>query len=89
MMNKNERMEILSGKGIDTSKYFNFNLPDGLKPGATISLVINENGEPDIDKFIAYGKQAVSLYQPYLGNIVDERNAAATQSDDEPTRGGR
>ena len=46
MMNKNERMEILNGKGIDTSKNFNFNLPEGLKPGATISLVINENGEP-------------------------------------------
>jgi hypothetical protein len=46
MMNRNERMEKLNNAGVNTGKYFNFNLPDGLKPGATISLVINENGEP-------------------------------------------
>jgi hypothetical protein len=44
MMNRNERMEKLNGMGVDTSKYFNFNLPEGLKPGATISLVISEDG---------------------------------------------
>lgn len=48
MMNRNERMEKLNGMGIDTSKYFNFNLPEGLKPGATISLVISEDGQPMI-----------------------------------------
>jgi hypothetical protein len=46
MMNRNERMEQLNGAGIDTSKYFNINLPEGLKPGDTISVVINENGQP-------------------------------------------
>lgn len=48
MMNRNERMEKLNVAGVNTGKYFNFNLPDGLKPGATISLVINENGQPVI-----------------------------------------
>lgn len=48
MMNRNERMEKLNGMGVDTSKYFNFNLPEGLKPGATISLVISEDGKPMI-----------------------------------------
>lgn len=48
MMNRNERMEKLNGMGIDTSKYFNVSLPDGLKPGATISLVISEDGQPMI-----------------------------------------
>lgn len=48
MMNKNERMSKLNGMGIDTSKYFNLNLPEGLKPGATISLVISEDGQPVI-----------------------------------------
>lgn len=48
MMNKNERMEKLNMAGVDTSKYFNISLPDGLKPGATISVVINENGQPMI-----------------------------------------
>lgn len=48
MMNKNERMNALNNAGVDTSKYFNLNLPNGLKPGSTISLVINENGQPVI-----------------------------------------
>ena len=46
MMNKNERMGKLNLAGVNTGKYFNIDLPNGLKPGATISLVINENGEP-------------------------------------------
>lgn len=41
-----ERMEKLNNAGVDTKKYFNINLPDGLKPGATISVVINEDGQP-------------------------------------------
>ena len=48
MLNRNERMNQLNNAGVDTSKYFNVNLPNGLKPGSTISLVINENGEPVI-----------------------------------------
>jgi len=46
MLNKKERMEKLNGMGINTGKYFNIDLPNGLKPGAKISLIINENGEP-------------------------------------------
>lgn len=46
MMNKNERMNKLNNAGVDTSKYFNISLPNGIKPGATISLVINEDGQP-------------------------------------------
>lgn len=46
MMNRNKRMEILNNAGVDTSKYFTVNLPEGIKPGATISLVFNENGQP-------------------------------------------
>ena len=48
MMNRNERMEKLNNMGVNTSKYFNVNLPEGLKPGATISLVISEDGQPII-----------------------------------------
>ena len=47
-MNKNERMRALNKAGIDTGKYFSVDLPNGLKPGAKISLVINENGDPVI-----------------------------------------
>lgn len=46
MLNKNERMNKLANAGIETGKYFNINLPEGLAPGATISVVINENGQP-------------------------------------------
>ena len=45
-MKNNERMEKLDNAGIDTSKYFNIKLPDGLKPGSTISVIIDENGNP-------------------------------------------
>jgi hypothetical protein len=48
MTNKNERMNRLNNAGVDTSKYFNISLPNGLKPGATIALTINENGQPVI-----------------------------------------
>ena len=45
-MNKNERMEKLNNAGVNTGKYFSVNLPEGLAPGATIHLVIDENGVP-------------------------------------------
>lgn len=48
MMNKNERMQKLNNAGVDTKKYFDISLPHGLKPGATISLVINDDGQPVI-----------------------------------------
>ena len=46
MLNKNERMNKLANAGIDTCKFFNINLPEGLAPGSTISVVINESGQP-------------------------------------------
>ena len=46
MMNKNDRMNKLANAGMDTKKYFNIDLPRGLKPGSTISVVINDNGQP-------------------------------------------
>ena len=45
MLNKNERMAKLNEMGINTGKYFSVDLPNGLKPGAKIALVINEDGE--------------------------------------------
>ena len=53
MLNKNERMAKLNEMGVETGKYFNIDLPNGLKPGAKISLIINENGEPMVvsDKY--------------------------------------
>ena len=52
-MNKNERMNTLNKAGINTGKYFNIELPNGLKAGSTISVKINENGEPVIVDKIA------------------------------------
>lgn len=47
MMNKKEnRMEQLVNAGINTGKYFTFELPEGLEPGSKVHLVIDENGAP-------------------------------------------
>ena len=48
MMNKrNERMEQLVNAGVNTNKYFTFELPDGLEPGAEIAIAIID-GKPQV-----------------------------------------
>lgn len=44
MSNKNERMEKLNNAGINTGKYFTLDLPEGIKAGSKIHLIIDENG---------------------------------------------
>ena len=61
MLNKNERMEKLNNAGINTGKYFNIDLPEGLAPGATISVVINEKGQPVIMN--GNGNYVVEMYK--------------------------
>jgi hypothetical protein len=69
MMNRNERMAKLDNAGIDTNKYFNLNLPNGLKPGATISLVINEDGVPEI----VSGNCSENINNDYIaGQIISD-----------------
>lgn len=48
MSKKEERMEILKNAGVNTNKYFTISLPEGLKAGSNIQLIINENGQPVI-----------------------------------------
>ena len=62
MLNKNERMNKLANAGVDTGKYFNINLPEGLAPGATISVIINDNGQPVIvsDNHDAVAEQIIT-----------------------------
>lgn len=45
---RENRVATMQAAGIDTKKYFSINLPEGLKPGSVISLVIDENGKPAI-----------------------------------------
>lgn len=45
---RENRVATMQAAGIDTNKYFSINLPEGLKPGSVISLVIDENGNPAI-----------------------------------------
>lgn len=61
MLNKNERMEKLNNAGVNTGKYFNIDLPEGLAPGATISVIINEYGQPVIMN--GNGNYAVEMYK--------------------------
>lgn len=44
--NIENRMKSLKEFGIETGNYFSIQLPEGLKPGSTISVMINEQGEP-------------------------------------------
>lgn len=46
MMSKEKRMETLNNAGINTGRFFNVTLPEGLKPGSSIKVIISENGEP-------------------------------------------
>lgn len=45
MTSKEIRMNTMKNAGMNTGKYFSIQLPEGLAPGSTISLVINENDE--------------------------------------------
>ena len=65
--NKNTRMDTLNNAGIDTGRFFNINLPEGLQPGATISVVINENGQP----VIVPNEQPVS-YDAVATQIIED-----------------
>lgn len=48
MMKKEERMEKLVNAGMETGKYFTFDLPEGLTPGTKIHLVFDEDGTPQV-----------------------------------------
>lgn len=48
MLNKKERMNKLNAMGMETGKYFMFDLPEGLAPGTKIALVINEEGQLEL-----------------------------------------
>lgn len=45
---KFESKEKFAAAGIDTGKYFSIQLPNGLKPGACVTVEISENGQPVI-----------------------------------------
>lgn len=48
MMKNNERMEKLNNAGVNTSKYFSFELPEGVSPGTTVKIMFDENGKPQM-----------------------------------------
>ena len=48
MMKNNERMEKLNNAGVNTSKYFSFELPEGVPAGTTVKIMFDENGEPQM-----------------------------------------
>ena len=47
-MMKNERMKKLTDAGVNTGKYFSFELPEGVTPGTTVKIMFDENGAPKI-----------------------------------------
>lgn len=44
--NKDNRSAEMKAAGINTDKFFSIQLPEGLKPGSSLSIIINDNGEP-------------------------------------------
>lgn len=65
--NRNTRMDKLNNAGIDTGRFFNINLPDGLAPGATISVVINEDGQP-----VVVNNAAPQSYDAVATQIIED-----------------
>ena len=64
MMNKrNERMEQLVNAGVNTNKYFTFELPEGLEPGAEIAIAIID-GKPQV---VNKAKE-----NPVYNNIIED-----------------
>ena len=55
MANTTNRIATLNNNGINTGKYFSFNLPEGLQPGATITLAINDEGMAELVEDIKKG----------------------------------
>ena len=67
MNKREERIATLTNAGIETGKYFSVQLPQGLPSGATVSLVINENGIPVI---LNQEKQATA--DPIFNQIIED-----------------
>lgn len=64
---RENRVATMQAAGIDTKKYFSINLPEGLKPGSTISLVIDDNGNP----MITTGMMESKIKDPELESYND------------------
>lgn len=45
---REERMQVLSNAGLETGKYFTFELPEGMSAGSKIHLVFDESGAPQV-----------------------------------------
>lgn len=41
-----EKVATLKNAGISTTRYFSLNLPEGLRPGSKVTLVVSDDGEP-------------------------------------------
>lgn len=65
-MKQNERMNTLKNAGIEVGKYFSLVLPEGIKPGASVTVVINENGIPVFSK----NKTDETISQIYANGYV-------------------
>lgn len=68
MSKRNERMEKLNGAGVDTRKYFNIDIPNGLRPGAKIQVIIDEDGYPKV--VTGYDKENETLSNDYIASQI-------------------
>lgn len=68
MLKRNERIEKLNNAGVNTGKYFTFELPDTIEKGTKIHLVIDENGVP---QYVSENKNT-NENDPILNEIIED-----------------
>ncbi len=72
--NRENRMEILKNNGIETGKYFSFKLPEGLKAGSQISIIVNEDGVVAIPEVM----QNTDNLKTEMSNVIKEDKVKTT-----------
>ena len=82
--NREDRMETLKNNRIETGKYFSFKLPEGLKAGSQISIIVNEDGVitiPEVMKNVDNLKTEMSntLKEDKAKTILDNYNKICSE----------
>ncbi len=79
---KENRVATMQTAGLDTKKYFSVNFPEGLKPGSSISIIINDDGQAVItnkSEIDNYNEIAEKIQNGYVRNTKLHRRWVMAQ----------
>lgn len=80
---RENRVATMQSAGLNTSKYFSVNFPEGLKPGSSISIIINNDGQPVIanngNEIDNYNEIAEKIQNGYVRNTKLHRRWVMAQ----------